>query len=66
MHENFLNNRVKFPEKAAIRLAATFFGYDTLADMQLLFKQLILSPKPVNYEYERAIISNNEYCHPNQ
>ena len=24
MHENFLNNQVKFPEKAAIRLAATF------------------------------------------
>ena len=26
----------------------------------------MLSPKPVNYEYNRATIFNNYYCRPNQ
>ena len=30
------------------------------------FKQLILSPKQVNYKYNSAIISNRQNCRPNQ
>ena len=25
-----------------------------------------MSPKPVNYEYNQATISNNQHCRPNQ
>ena len=25
-----------------------------------------MSPKPVNYEYNRATTSNNQHCRPNQ
>ena len=29
------------------------------------FKQLMMSPKPVNYEYNQATISNNQFRRPN-
>ena len=33
--------------------------------IELHFKQILLSPKTVNYEYNQATILNNYYCRPN-